>query len=80
VTEIALDSDRNAIGEMARAFADEKLAPHALAWDEEKTLSGRRHSRSGGARHGRGQASAVPRSVDLTRRWFSKRWRRDAPR
>ena len=34
--EFALDADREAIREMARAFADDKIAPHALAWDEAK--------------------------------------------
>ena len=32
----ALDSDHIAIRDMARSFADEKLAPHALEWDEKK--------------------------------------------
>jgi alkylation response protein AidB-like acyl-CoA dehydrogenase len=36
VTEFALDGDRIAIRNMARSFADEKMAPHALAWDEKK--------------------------------------------
>jgi len=34
--EFALDADREAVREMARAFADEKIAPHALEWDEAK--------------------------------------------
>jgi len=34
--EFALDADREAIREMARAFADDKIAPYALAWDEAK--------------------------------------------
>ena len=34
--EFALDSDRIAIRDMARAFADEQIAPHALEWDEKK--------------------------------------------
>jgi alkylation response protein AidB-like acyl-CoA dehydrogenase len=34
--EFALDEDRIAIRDMARAFADEKLAPHAVDWDEKK--------------------------------------------
>ena len=34
--EFALDEDRAAIREMAQGFADEKLAPHALEWDEKK--------------------------------------------
>jgi alkylation response protein AidB-like acyl-CoA dehydrogenase len=34
--EFALDADREAIRDMARAFADEKLAPHALQWDQSK--------------------------------------------
>ncbi|MCA0422313.1 MAG: isobutyryl-CoA dehydrogenase [Proteobacteria bacterium] len=32
----ALNDDQIAIRDMARAFADEKIAPHALKWDEEK--------------------------------------------
>jgi len=34
--EFALDEDRIAIRDMARAFANEKLAPHAVEWDEKK--------------------------------------------
>src|SRR5579871_4250536 len=36
MNEFALDSDRIAIRDMARSFADEKIAPHALEWDEKK--------------------------------------------
>jgi alkylation response protein AidB-like acyl-CoA dehydrogenase len=32
----ALTADHLAVREMARAFADERIAPNALAWDEEK--------------------------------------------
>ncbi len=32
----ALSDDDRAVIEMARGFADEKLAPHALEWDEKK--------------------------------------------
>lgn len=32
----ALNDDQIAIRDMARSFADEKIAPHALKWDEEK--------------------------------------------
>ena len=32
----SLDDDRIAIRDMARAFADEKIAPYALEWDEKK--------------------------------------------
>ena len=32
----SLDSDHIAIRDMARAFADEQIAPHALEWDEKK--------------------------------------------
>jgi len=32
----ALDEDRVAIRDMARTFADERLAPRALEWDEKK--------------------------------------------
>ena len=32
----ALDSDYVAIRDMARSFADKKLAPRALEWDEKK--------------------------------------------
>jgi len=34
--EFALDSDRMAVRDMARSFADERIAPHALEWDEKK--------------------------------------------
>jgi len=36
----ALNEDQIAVREMAREFAAEKIAPHAVRWDEEK------HSRS----------------------------------
>jgi hypothetical protein len=36
MTEFALDADRIAIFEMARSFADDKMAPHALEWDQNK--------------------------------------------
>ena len=32
----ALNEEQNAIAEMARGFADEHIAPHAVRWDEEK--------------------------------------------
>ena len=31
-----LGDDQRAVVEMARAFADERIAPHALEWDEKK--------------------------------------------
>jgi len=31
-----LGEDQRAVAEMARAFADERIAPHALEWDEKK--------------------------------------------
>jgi len=34
--EFALDADRIAIRDMARAFADAEIAPHALEWDQAK--------------------------------------------
>ena len=34
--QFALDEAQRAIAEMARGFADERLAPHALEWDEAK--------------------------------------------
>src|SRR6202142_4643467 len=34
--DFSLNSDQVAIRDMARAFADEAIAPHALAWDEAK--------------------------------------------
>src|SRR5579883_2893685 len=34
--QFALDADQIAIRDMARAFADSMLAPHAVAWDEAK--------------------------------------------
>src|SRR5437660_24219 len=36
MAEFALDAERIAIRDMARAFANEKIAPHALEWDEKK--------------------------------------------
>ncbi|WP_372426359.1 acyl-CoA dehydrogenase family protein [Salinarimonas chemoclinalis] len=36
MTPFALSEDHVAIRDMARAFAAEKLAPHAVRWDEEK--------------------------------------------
>ena len=36
MSAFALDADRIAIRDMARAFADDKIAPHALEWDEKK--------------------------------------------
>ena len=36
MAEFALDEDRLAIRDMARGFADEKIAPHALVWDEKR--------------------------------------------
>ncbi len=32
----ALNEDQIAVREMARDFAAEKIAPHAIRWDEEK--------------------------------------------
>ncbi|MGJ4882935.1 MULTISPECIES: acyl-CoA dehydrogenase family protein [unclassified Bradyrhizobium] len=34
--QFALDEDQIAVRDMARTFAAEKIAPHALRWDEEK--------------------------------------------
>ena len=34
--QFALDDDQIAVRDMARSFASEKIAPHALRWDEEK--------------------------------------------
>ena len=53
-----LPEDQIAIRDMARDFAAEKLAPHALEWDEQKHLPGRCHARGGGARDGRRSTSA----------------------
>lgn len=36
MSQFALNEDQTAIREMARRFAEEKLAPHALEWDEKK--------------------------------------------
>jgi alkylation response protein AidB-like acyl-CoA dehydrogenase len=36
MTLFALDEDQIAVRDMARAFAAEKIAPHALQWDEDK--------------------------------------------
>jgi alkylation response protein AidB-like acyl-CoA dehydrogenase len=36
MSAFALDADRIAIRDMARAFADDRIAPHALRWDETK--------------------------------------------
>jgi alkylation response protein AidB-like acyl-CoA dehydrogenase len=34
--QFALNEEQGAVRDMARAFADEKIAPHAIRWDEEK--------------------------------------------
>ena len=34
--QFALNEDQVAVRDMAREFAAEKIAPHALRWDEEK--------------------------------------------
>ena len=36
MSDFALDGERTAIREMARAFADDKIAPHAIEWDTNK--------------------------------------------
>jgi alkylation response protein AidB-like acyl-CoA dehydrogenase len=36
MSAFALDADQIAIRDMARAFSDDKIAPHALEWDEKK--------------------------------------------
>ena len=36
MTQFALTDDQIAIRDMAHAFAAEKLAPHAVEWDEAK--------------------------------------------
>ena len=36
MSDFALDDERTAIREMARAFADDKIAPHAIEWDTNK--------------------------------------------
>jgi alkylation response protein AidB-like acyl-CoA dehydrogenase len=38
MTQFALTEDHIAVRDMARGFAAEKIAPHALKWDEEKHL------------------------------------------
>ena len=38
MTMFALDEDQTAVRDMARDFAAENIAPHALRWDEEKHL------------------------------------------
>ncbi len=35
-TRFDLDPDQQAVRDMARRFADEKIRPHALAWDQQK--------------------------------------------
>ena len=47
MTQFALTDDQIAIRDMARDFAAEKLAPHAVAWDEAEALSRRRDARGG---------------------------------
>ena len=32
--DFALNEEQRAVFDMARAFADDKIAPHALEWDE----------------------------------------------
>ena len=34
--QFALNEDQIAVRDMAREFAAEKIAPHAIRWDEEK--------------------------------------------
>src|SRR4051812_49795831 len=36
MTQFALNEDQIAVRDMARVFAAEKIAPHAVRWDEEK--------------------------------------------
>src|SRR5258706_10837155 len=36
MTQFALNEDQIAVRDMAREFAAEKIAPHAIRWDEEK--------------------------------------------
>ena len=36
MSDFVLDGERNAIREMARAFANDKIAPHAIEWDTNK--------------------------------------------
>jgi alkylation response protein AidB-like acyl-CoA dehydrogenase len=38
LSHFALDDDQRAVRDMARDFAAEKIAPHALKWDEDKHL------------------------------------------
>ncbi len=56
--EFDLDSDRIAIRDMARAFADDRIAPHALEWDEKKHFPVDVIRATARARHGRRSMSA----------------------
>jgi alkylation response protein AidB-like acyl-CoA dehydrogenase len=78
----ALTDDHLALRDTARDFAAEKIAPHALAWDEAKhfPVDVMREAAAlgmGGVyiREDVG-GSASPGS---TRRWCSRRWRPAAP-
>ena len=51
--QFALTEDQIAIRDMARDFAAEKIAPHALKWDEEKHFPVDVMRDGGGARHRR---------------------------
>ena len=49
----ALNEDQMAVRDMAREFAAEKIAPHALRWDEEKHFPVDVMREAASARHGR---------------------------
>ena len=51
--QFALGEDQLAVREMARAFAIEVFAPHALAWDEAKHFPVAEMRKGRRARHGR---------------------------
>ena len=48
----ALNADQLAVREHGKAFADERIAPNAVAWDETQAFPGRCAARSRGARNG----------------------------
>ncbi len=53
VMQFALNEDQIAVRDMAREFAAEKIAPHALEWDEEKHFPVDVMREAAAARHGR---------------------------
>ena len=74
-----LDDDERVIAETAAAFADKRLAPHALEWDADQALPGRRAARGRRARAWRrstaARTSAAAGCAGSTRCGSSSSWR-----